>query len=47
MGSVWKVKNKDWAIFLASVVRKEGQWDSLKFKCLEVAWGSFSITVNF
>ena len=48
VGRVWKVRNKQWVILPAS--RALGEvvifWDVLRFKCLEVVLGSFSIIVK-
>ena len=48
VGSVWKVRNKQWAVLLASgaLGGVEIFWDALKFKCLEVVLGSISVTVK-
>ena len=48
VGSVWKVKNKRWAVLPTS--RASGGvvifWDALRFKYLEVVLGFFSVTVK-
>ena len=48
MGCVWKVKNKKWVVFSTSGASGGVTifWDALRFKCLEVVSGSFSIIIN-
>ncbi|RVW55306.1 hypothetical protein CK203_089046 [Vitis vinifera] len=48
VGSVWRVRNKEWAILPASKTlgRVAILWDALRFKCSEVILGSFSVTVK-
>ena len=48
MSRVWKVRNKQWAILLASEALGGVVifWDVLRFKCLEVVLRSCFITIK-
>ena len=48
VGSVWKVRNKEWAVLPASGASRGVTifWDAWRFKCLEVVLGSFSVTIK-
>lgn len=49
MGSIWSVRNKDWAYLPICGALGEVLiiWDSRKFSSEEVVIGSFSVTINF
>ena len=48
VGSVWKGRNKEWAVLLAygALGGVVIIWDALKFSCLEVIPRSFLVTIK-